>query len=113
MGCGAAINGLELARTWTQTQQMQPHRAMQPHPQMQEVMEKDQVSLHLAIDVPSVHMSFTDDVEVRVAPTAPQRSFCSPYAHLDEHRRRAVAGVRPSAALHCTTEPSCTTKRAI
>ena len=54
MGCGAAINGLELARTWTQTQQMQ------------EVTEKDQVSLHLAIDVPSVHMSFTEDIEVCV-----------------------------------------------
>ena len=29
------------------------------------------------------------------------------------HRRRAVAGVRPSTALQCTTEPGCTTKRTI
>ena len=29
------------------------------------------------------------------------------------HGRRAVAGVRPSVVLQCTTEPGCTTKRAI
>ena len=29
------------------------------------------------------------------------------------HGRRAVAGVRPSVVFQCTTEPGCTTKRAI
>ena len=76
-------------------------------------------------DPKSLLMIPSPSVRPRVCPFDPEWCWVRPFAPLylvepvytlvspSIHRRRAVAGVRPSAALQCTTEPSCTTKRAI
>ena len=74
MGCGAAINGLELARSWTQIDQQQQQQlgtlslttAKSFSTESNDVLiNTSPLSLHLAIDLPSVHLSFPEDNEVQ------------------------------------------------